>query len=131
MLTVQSMVYRPCVVFAHRDRVFSADGCRRFRRLGWDVYQAFTGPEARRLTRMLDPEIVILDVDLAEESGWLTCAKIKSERNVGQVILVLDTTQHNSGEFAELVGADRVVSKQDGIEAIVQIGFPTDYEAAA
>src|SRR5262245_26916965 len=62
--------YRPCLIVAHADAAYTAEVCRAFRRLGWDVYAVGTGPEARRLARMLEADLTILDVSLLEETGW-------------------------------------------------------------
>src|SRR5437660_1486053 len=66
----------PCLVLAHKDIGFAAQTSRQFRLLGWDVYLAGTGADVRRLTSRLAPAAVVLDVDLADESGWLLCDKI-------------------------------------------------------
>src|SRR5262245_59441864 len=85
--------YRPCVLLAHADGAYASDVSQSLRRLGWDVYQAADGAELRRLARMMEPELVILDAELADESGWLTCAKLQHEQQSGgKVILVGDAT---------------------------------------
>ena len=50
--------YRPCLILAHADPVYTAQVVRTFRRHGWDVYPAQSGPEVRRLARMLEPQLV-------------------------------------------------------------------------
>ena len=65
---------QPCLVLAHPDPVYAAVVSRAFRRLGWDVCPAGTGPEARRLAQLLQAQLVVLDTQLPDETGWLTCA---------------------------------------------------------
>jgi DNA-binding response OmpR family regulator len=61
-------VYRPSVLVAHADPVYATGAARAFGRLGWDAYTARTGPEARRLARMLGADLVVLGADLPDES---------------------------------------------------------------
>jgi DNA-binding response OmpR family regulator len=114
--------YRPCLVLAHTDAAFAADTLRRFRRLGWDVYQAQAGPEARRLARMLEPELVVLDADLEGESGWLTCAKLTTERPGGRVVLIADEECPRDQQMAIFVGASAIVGR-GGLTALMQANW--------
>ena len=50
---------RPCLILAHADPAYAAQVLRTFRRQGWDVYTAQSGPEVRRLARMLEPQLVV------------------------------------------------------------------------
>src|SRR5690349_557871 len=74
------------LVLAHADGPF-ADACRRqFRRLGWEVHLAGSGPEARQLVEQLRPTAVVLGIDLPGETGWLTCDKIVRQRPTQRVL---------------------------------------------
>src|SRR5262249_9798575 len=88
-------------------------------RLGWEVHQANTGPEARRLARALRPQIVILDTELREESGWLTCAKLTLEDPTFKVILVSDEVTTEQQIYAETAGAVALVGREDGLPGLV------------
>ena len=61
--------YRPCLILAHADPAYSAQVLRTFRRQGWDVYAAHNGPEVRRLARMLQPHLVLLQADLPRRAA--------------------------------------------------------------
>src|SRR5947209_7431231 len=86
--TENPSAFRPCLVLAHSDDAYAARVARSFRRLGWDVYPARSGPEARRLTRLVGANRVLLDTDLPGESGWLTCAKLTQQLPGVRVVLV-------------------------------------------
>jgi CheY-like chemotaxis protein len=116
----ENVSFRPCMVLAHTDPVYTAVGCRAFRRLGWDVYTARTGPEARRLARMLDAEFVVLDAALPGESGWLTCDKLTAELPGVRVVLVAPEAGGWEGRFAEFVGASAVLRHADGVPALLR-----------
>jgi two-component system alkaline phosphatase synthesis response regulator PhoP len=110
----------PCLVLSHPDAVYQAAVARTFRRLGWDVYIARNGPEARRLVRMLEADVVILGAGLPEESGWLTCDKMTREQPLAKVILVSDDLSPGDRELAAFVGASAVVAHSEGLEPLLE-----------
>ena len=109
----EATTVRPCLVLAGFDGTIA----RAFRRCGWDVYLAVTGPEARRLARMVEADLVVLRTQLPEESGWLTCDKLTGELPSLRVVLV--DPDPRSASLAEMVGAAAVVDI-DGLAALVE-----------
>ncbi len=119
-------VYRPSLLVAHADPVYASGAARAFGRLGWDTYTARTGPEARRLARMLAADLVVLGADLPDESGWLTCAKLVHELPQVKVVLVADDPDACQEKFADFVGAYALVGHADGFPALVaEVEGPT------
>jgi DNA-binding response OmpR family regulator len=114
----ESTIFRPCLVLAHAEPAYAADTARAFRRRGWDVYLAQAGPEARRLARMLDADLVILGTDLPGESGWLTCNKLVREQPVARVLLVAPRRDPAAEKFAAFVGASALVEHAAGLPAL-------------
>ena len=121
----------PCLVLAHPHPEAQAVLARGFRRLGWDVYPADSGPEARRLARMLAADMVILHVDLPEESGWLTCDKLMREQPSVSVILVGDDLSPRNRDLADFVGASALVDRADGMVPLVEELFDSAAPAAS
>jgi len=113
-------VFLPCLILAHADSAYETTIARAFRRLGWDVYLAHSGPEVRRLVRMLDADVVVLDAHLPEESGWLTCDKLTREQPLAKVILVSDNLCLRNQELASFVGASALVSRADGLTPLAE-----------
>jgi DNA-binding response OmpR family regulator len=111
--------HNQCLVLAHSDIDFAARASRQFRLLGWDVYLARTGAEARRLTEKLSPAVVVLDVDLADESGWLLCDKLNREQPSSKVLLVAVDPTPEHERLASFVGAAALVWQQEGISELV------------
>jgi DNA-binding response OmpR family regulator len=109
----------PCLVLAHTDIGFAARISREFRLLGWNVYLARTGAEVRRLTQKLAPAVVVLDVDLADESGWLICDKLTRDQSGSKVVLIAADQSPEHERLASFVGAAALISRQDGIAALV------------
>ncbi|HVS35065.1 MAG TPA: response regulator [Gemmataceae bacterium] len=114
--------FRPCLILAHADSVYAARVLRAFRRQGWDVYAAHSGPEARRLARMLQPQVVVLQADLPEESGWLTCDKLTRENPSVRVVLVGDDPTPHLADFAAFVGAAALIGRADGAGGLLDYG---------
>ena len=115
----ENVGYRPCLVLAHHSPAYAAQAGRAFRRLGWDVYTARSGPEARRLARMLAAEAVVLDTALPGESGWLTCEKLTGERPHVRAVLVAPEVGDQEERFAAFVGAGALLREADGPYALV------------
>ena len=111
--------FRPCLILAHADPAYADAVVRAFRRLGWDVYTARSGPEVRRLARMLQPQLVVLQADLPQESGWLTCGKLTGEIPTCKVVLVALDAAPTQAAFAAFVGAAALVDRQDGVAALL------------
>lgn len=118
---------RPCLVLAHPMPEYQTLLAHEFRRRGWDVYLAHSGPEARHLIRMLNADVAILHADLREESGWLTCDKLTREQPLARVILVSEKTSRRSQELAVFVGASALVDCTEGLTTLIEelIGSPT------
>jgi CheY-like chemotaxis protein len=108
------------MVFAYADSTHAVLCCRQLRRLGWEVHLTRSGPEARRLARSLQPATVVLDIDLHDESGWLTCAKLTQEQPNLRVVLVTGATMSDlSCQRAHHAGAATLVHRTDGATALV------------
>ena len=112
--------FRPCLILAHANPGYAAQALRTFRRHGWDVYTAQHGPQVRRLARMLQAQLIVLQADLPEESGWLTCDKLTREIPTIRVILVADTPTPHETDFASFVGAASLVNLKDGMAALLR-----------
>lgn len=126
-----NIVCSPCLVLAHPHPDEQAVLARGFRRLGWDVYLANSGTEARRLARMLAADMVVLHVDLPEESGWLTCDKLIREQPSASVILVGDDLTPRNRDLARFVGASALVDRTEGMVPLVEELFDSAAPAAS
>ncbi len=110
---------RPVLIVAHGDSSFAALACGTFHELGWDVHQAESGPEVRRLTRAVEPRFVVLDALLPNESGWLTCDKMRLEFPEVRVVLVAVDPGFHEANFAVFVGAAALVNRHEGLQALL------------
>jgi DNA-binding response OmpR family regulator len=116
---VSSLCSKPRLVFGYVDSTHAALSCRSLRRQGWEVHLASSAAEARRLTQALDPEVIVLDTDLRDESGWLTCAKLVAENPERPVVLVAPDAGSENQKLAAFAGASTLVARGAGPAALV------------
>src|SRR5437870_6936810 len=83
---------RPRLLLAYADAAYASECGRYFRRLGWEVQMVASGAEARMLAGAYQPDVVALDADLLDESGWLTSAKISNENPALSIVLIAGPT---------------------------------------
>jgi CheY-like chemotaxis protein len=99
------------LILAHLHAGFVAKTCAHFRQLGWEVFTAQSAAEARRLAIMVRPDVVILDTDLPDESGWLVCDKITREEPAPEVVLVSEKVTPRRRRLAAFVGASALAPR--------------------
>jgi len=107
------------LVLAYADSTYAALSCRFFRRQGLQVHLASSAAEARRLVRVLAPSVLVLDTNLRDESGWLTCAKLVAEHRELRVVLVAPESSCESRALADFVGAAALVAREAGAAVLV------------
>ena len=112
---------RPRVVLAYADSAQSALCARQCRRQGWEVHQTRSGLEARRLAAAIEPAVVVLDGELADESGWLTAAKLLIERPRQQILLAGATPSTACEQFALFLGAAGFVAREETATALEEL----------
>ena len=86
-------------------RAFSARLAALLRELGWDVQTAADAAEARRLALRHRPHAVLLAADADDESGFLSCAKLRLCLPRVRVVLVAPEKSPAAERFAGFVGA--------------------------
>jgi DNA-binding response OmpR family regulator len=93
-----------CAVVALADEQQTQVIRRALTRLGWQVREAGSAAAARRLVRAGVCSVAILATELYDESGWLTCAKLKLMAQRVDVYLVGPNSPRNRC-LARFVGA--------------------------
>jgi DNA-binding response OmpR family regulator len=110
---------RERVVLALNDTVLAAWIARQLRRLGWAVHSTQSGEEARRLRREHSPQVVVLDIQLKDQTGWLTCEKILRDDPTLKVILFSSQSEINGEAFAEFLGSAKWIPQDQGSQAVI------------
>ena len=90
---------------------------------GCETLTAGTGAEAVEIAQSLRPEVVVLDVLLAEESGWKALEEVKSQSATSQIpVIVVTVSDDKQAGYA--LGADeylvKPVVKADFLSAILR-----------
>ena len=80
---------------------------------GFDVMTATNGEEAMAKFAVLQPDIVILDVDMPEPNGYNICEMIKQDESTRHipVLLIVGSFEPFDQNEAERVGADGFLTK--------------------
>jgi CheY-like chemotaxis protein len=112
---------RPRLLFAYSDSAHASRCVRYFRRQGWQVHMVASGAEAQRLAAELKPEVIVLDVDLPDESGWLSAAKIRLLPPDERVVLLAAEVDDQLRERAESLGVLGIVRRADGPEGLAAV----------
>jgi DNA-binding response OmpR family regulator len=111
---------RPLLILAYKNSAHAARCGRYFRRLGWEVRLVATAAEARRLCSVCTPGAVILDIDLPDESGWLTCAKMTRDDIDLRVILLAEQRPLDYSERLAKVQAAALVTRHDSMDVVAE-----------
>jgi DNA-binding response OmpR family regulator len=109
----------PKMLLAHADPTYASALRSAFRRQGWEVHEAPDGPEARQLAWKVRPAVVVLDTNLAGESGWLICSKLIRDLPRTRVILIDASNDPRNEALAAFVGAVALVPQSAGIPAVL------------
>ena len=82
------------------------------REAGFQVHEAETGEEALSLVKSLQPQLVLLDVNLPDISGLEVCRRLKADEST-KTVMVMQIS-------ASLVGAhDRIAGLEEGADSYV------------
>ena len=117
----EALGFRPELIVAHRDPLHAGRVAAVFRQRGWRIHFAESGREARALAEALDAPTVLLGTEQDEESGWLTCAKLRLDRPRARVFLLAPAVTPEGRRFAAFVGAAGLVGERDDLRALVKV----------
>ena len=120
---------RPGLLIAYSDSAQASRCVRRFRRLGWEVHTVASGLEAQRLAGNLLPRVIVLDVDLPDESGWLSAAKILMTHPEQKIVLLAGQPDDSLRDRAQSLGVAGLVRRDDP-EAVAAIVFDRQVSVA-
>lgn len=94
---------------------------RYFQERGWEVLAARSGEEARLLVRKCSNPVVLLTEYAADESGWVTCWKVLSDRPTLQVCVIGPRPAEEGARLAEFVKAAAYISEIESAAGIARI----------
>jgi len=111
---------RPRLVFGYADSAYAVQASRFFRRQGWEVHLANSAAQAHDLIDKLQPQVVIFDAHMPDESGWLACAKTMLDDSDRRVFLLTDESSRRAQAFGDFVGAVKLVRPNQGITSLAE-----------
>ena len=78
---------------------------------GFEVSHASDGDEALEAAHRLKPDLIVLDVMMPEQDGWLVCAKLKAIQPAPKIIIFTVLKHGESDRMARFVHADDIIHK--------------------
>ncbi len=78
---------------------------------GFEFSRAHDGDEALEVARRLKPHLIILDVMMPEQDGWLVCAKLKAVQPAPKILIFTVLRHGQSDRLADFVHADDIIHK--------------------
>jgi CheY-like chemotaxis protein len=106
----------PTILVADDDPVWMNSTARLLETEGYRILRARTGVDALYQTLMRRPDLVLLNPDLPQLSGWQVCQRLKRSPGLGSVKVVMLTMQ---GEAAFRAGADGYLIKGGQVELVL------------
>ncbi len=88
---------------------------------GYEVLSAKNGDEALRMSRELDPDVLILDKRLPDMDGIEVCASLKSDQTTShlKILMLSGFTQDSDMNEAYRAKADAYMTKPFGTKQLV------------
>jgi len=86
---------------------------------GAEVHEAATGQDAMALARSLDPDVVVLDINLGGTSGLEVLRSLKAENTASRIVMFTMHSEPSYAMRALVAGASGYVSKSAGAEELV------------
>jgi len=79
----------------------------------YEILCARDGEEALRITRVDDPDIILLDIQLPKLNGYEVCKLMKSDPTMSQtkVLMISGMAQNSDWQKAQEAGADGYIIK--------------------
>jgi len=108
------------LLLAHRDAGFRRELVENLDGREVQVIQCATAEATHALAAEFRPSIVIVDANLPDQSGALTCAKLRISHPRCRVILVGRQRNGEDARLARFIGADVYVAQREGLEEMLR-----------
>lgn len=79
----------------------------------YEVYSAYSGQEALRLSKQINPDLVILDIMMPNMDGYQVCEELRKDKKTANTpIMILSAKSQLVDKFKSInVGADDYIVK--------------------
>ena len=78
---------------------------------GFAILRAYDGDGAIDMAFRLKPDLILLDVMMPEQDGWLVCAKLKAVEPSPKIVISTVLRHGEADRFASFVHADDILHK--------------------
>ncbi len=111
---------RPSILFAHGDDEYRREVSEYFRMMGIRFATTSTADQTHRLARHLDASVIVIDTELPDESGYLACAKLKTQYPESKVLLLVAAETPTTQRYAAFAGADGVLYRDHDLANLLE-----------
>ena len=112
---------KPAVLIVDDDERFRARLCQAFDRRGWEVFGAADGAAARDLATEVAPDLAIVDLKMASESGLDVVRHLRELDATAFIIMLTGYGSIATAVEAMKCGADHYLSKPVDVEQILSV----------
>lgn len=81
---------------------------------GYDVQGLYSGREVINRVTQFDPDVVIVDINMPERSGWEVARTIRAQRGEGRPMLIGISGRYKAGSdkvLSQIIGLDHYLVK--------------------
>jgi two-component system KDP operon response regulator KdpE len=108
----------PRVVVVEDDKALARLVQRKLRKLNFSVECVASAPEARAAFDRLQPDLVVLDLDLVDSTSWELLAEIRSRSSTPVLTVSMLRAEHNAVAALDM-GADDYILKPFGLDELI------------
>lgn len=108
------------IVLVEDERQLATILARVLSRSGHDVRTVSSGAEARSQLAREMPDLVVLDINLPDETGWSVLRWLRNTKNIQPRVVVVTATTPMAARVQELK-PDAVLTKPFPIDALIRI----------
>ncbi len=106
------------VIIAHPDPEVRIHGATRLRECGWKVISVDSSSQLHARIVAWPNSLILLATDMQDESGWLTCNKIRKSKPHASVFLIHDEIDDTDQSLADFVGASGIFTFDEMAEKL-------------
>jgi DNA-binding response OmpR family regulator len=110
---------RPQILLVEDDELLLEVTAAALKREGYTFETARTGDEAMEKAYRLKPEVVLLDIDLPGQSGYLVAAKLKVAQPAPKVLFLTALPRGQSDRVATFLRVDGIMHKPYAVRKLL------------
>lgn len=93
------MVHKKLILIADNDPALTLRMVNLLEGAGFEIITAESGGECIKLTRRMNPSLILLSVELEDMNGYVVCKKIKEDPHLNGIPLILMSRDAEDDDF--------------------------------